>query len=283
MTTLRKFKQVEFNTEAAGSLDQINFLRRCFSDAYCGASGLFTYQLNQHLPAAQRYAHLYTGQAGVTDVACFLPTTWYLLGGDVSQSIILGTALREITDFDVADEVLLQEGLLDQYRVLILLQSGVLSDEALSTLEEWVKRGGLLIWRSNGELSDVSGNTTSALNTAPELEAAGKSWQELAQLVASTAASQIGKGWVLRLPPEEGQEALDEVTRLAVYHSDALPGGPRPSPELDSLRDGVWATLFEDKALFLNQGDKPKSVSYFLDDKQYQVELVTYRLVEIPR
>ncbi len=283
MTTLCKFKQVEFHTEAAGWLDQISFLRRCFSDASCGASGLFTYQLNQHLPAAQRYAHLYTGQAGVTDVACFLPTTWYLLGGDVSQSIILGTALREITDFDVADEVLLAEGLLDQYRVLILLQSGVLGDEALSTLEEWVKCGGLLIWWSGGELSDVSGRPASLLNPVPRLEVAGKSWQELAKLVSTTTSTQIGKGWVLRLPPEADQEALDEVTRLAVYHSDALPGGPRPAPELDSLRDEVWATLFEDKALFLNQGDKPKSVSYFLDGKQYQVELVPYRLVEVPR
>ena len=179
--------------------------------------------------------------------------------------------------------MLLAEGLLDHYRVLILLQSAVLSDEALSTLEEWVTNGGLLIWWSGGELSDASGRPASLLNPVPRLEVAGKSWQELAQLVSRAAAVHIGKGWVLRLPSEAGQEALDEVTRLAVYHSDALPGGPQPAPELDSLRDEVWATLFEDKALFLNQGDKPKNVSYFLDDKQYQVELVPYRLVEIPR
>ena len=88
---------------------------------------------------------------------------------------------------------------------------------------------------------------------------------------------------MLRLDPDEGLEALDELVRLAVYHSDALPQGLRPVAELDSSRDAVWSTLFADKALFLNQGDVPRQVSYAIKGKSYEARLVPYRLTEVPR
>src|SRR6185503_19612570 len=105
-----QFYGVKLGTEPAGGLDRNNFVKRMFSDASCGASQLFTYEFEQHVPEIQKYLRLYTGVPGDTQIALYCPTTLYRLGGDLKPTIQFASALRDLCEFEVLDEGLISDG-----------------------------------------------------------------------------------------------------------------------------------------------------------------------------
>ncbi len=145
LATAYKFYGVKLSTEPAGGLDRNTFVRRMFSDASCGASQLFTYEFEDHVPEIQKYIHLYTGASSETPVAILMPTTLYRLGADLAFTIKSAALLRDWTDYDVLDELLVQDGALDSYRTLIIIQGEYIEQEILSKISAWQKRGGRLI------------------------------------------------------------------------------------------------------------------------------------------
>jgi hypothetical protein len=157
--TAYQFYHVPLSTEPAGGLDKKTFVRRLFSDASAGASQLFTYEFEQHVPEIQEYAHLLTGKPGETQVAVYCPTTLYRLGGDLKPTIAGATKLRDVTDFDVLDELLIADGALnDRYRALVIFQGDVVERAILERIDAWMRRGGKVLIVGDSPIRDVEGN-----------------------------------------------------------------------------------------------------------------------------
>lgn len=260
-STAYAFYGVPYRTEAAGGLDSDAFIQRTFTDISCGASRLFSYELDKHMPTCVRYLPLFTGERGKTDVALLAPTTLYYLGGDVVPAIAAGMQLRDYFDYDVLDELLIEDGALERgrYRVLIAAHCPVLEADTLERIRQWNDRGGLLIWAAEGPVQTVEGDTDLWINSAtPE-------------------GQRFGKGWVFRTAP--AVESLAAASQRIVYHSDTLPDGPPPMPLFDGQGDNVWTTERAHEVLFLNLGTEIVEKTIIWDSKPTTVALPPKEIV----
>jgi hypothetical protein len=84
VATAYNFYGVKLSTEPARPLDRSGFVRRMFSDASRGATQMFTYEFDEHVPEIQRYIHLFTGRTGDTTWLSTAPqpsTGWAVTSG----------------------------------------------------------------------------------------------------------------------------------------------------------------------------------------------------------
>jgi hypothetical protein len=147
MGTAYQFYHVTECTEPAGNLDEKNFTRRMFSDAAAGARQFFTYEFEQHAPTMQKYLHLITGVAGETETAIYCPTTLYRLGDNLHTTISVAWAVRDLTDFDVLDELLISDGALstNRYKTMVLFQGEIIDQPILDKMAHFTQAGGKII------------------------------------------------------------------------------------------------------------------------------------------
>ena len=147
IATAYHFYNVPLSTEPSDNLDKTGFIKRLFSDASCGTKQLFTYEFDKHSADIRRLAHLITGVPGETETAVFCPTTLYRLGGDLKPTITWSHRLRDLTDFDVLDELLILDGALkpDRYKVLVLFQGDFIDQPVLDRLDAYIAAGGRVL------------------------------------------------------------------------------------------------------------------------------------------
>jgi hypothetical protein len=159
MGTAYQFYGAKESTEPAGGLEDKAFVRRMFSDASCGASQFFTYEFENHVPAMQKYVHLYTGEPGETQVAVYCPTTLYRLGGSLHDSIVAAPSLRDLCEFDVLDELLIGDGALNakRYKALIIFQGDIIDQPILKKFDTFRRTGGKIIEVGNASVKNVEG------------------------------------------------------------------------------------------------------------------------------
>jgi hypothetical protein len=158
--TAYQYYGVKEGTEPAGGLDSNAFVRRVFSDTSSGAAQFFTYEFEAHEGDMRKYVHLYTGKPGETEVAVYCPTTLYRLGADLGTTISAGSALRDICEFDVLDELLIGDGALknSQYKALILFQGDIIDRPILDKIDKFQRHGGKVITIGKWDTQDVEGN-----------------------------------------------------------------------------------------------------------------------------
>ena len=159
VATAYQFYNVPLGTEPAGGLDHAGMLQSLYSDACCGAKQIFVYEFPQHASDIQKYAHLVTGKPSETQVAVFCPTTLYRLGGDLSPTIKWSHQLRDLTDYDVLDELLIADGALkfDKYKILVLLQSDYIDQPILDRIETFLHAGGTVLINGSDAPENLDG------------------------------------------------------------------------------------------------------------------------------
>ena len=147
VATAYQFYHVPLGTEPAGGLDHNGFVTRLFSDASCGTKQLFTYEFDQHADDIRKYAHLVTGVPGETEVAVLCPTTFYRLGGDLKPTIEWSRKLRDLSDFDVLDELLILDGALrnERYKILVCFQADYIDKPVLDRIDSFIAGGGIVL------------------------------------------------------------------------------------------------------------------------------------------
>jgi hypothetical protein len=187
--TAYQFYGVTLSTEPAGSLDRDAFVRRMFSDASCGASQLFTYEFERHIPEIQKYVHLYTGAAGETQIAVYCPTTLYRLGGDLQPTIAAAVPLRDLCEFDVLDELLIADGALTttRYGMLLIFQGDIVEQVVLDRMNAFATAGGQIIQIGDAPIRNVQGREwrpDTSLKHVPARAADGAWLRELSQFLA---------------------------------------------------------------------------------------------------
>ena len=230
LATAYQFYKVPLATEPAGGLKHNDFVRRMFSDASCGARQFFTYEFDAHAGDIQRYIHLLTGTPGDTEIAVFCPTTLWRLGGDLRPTIASVMKLRDFADFDVLDELLINDGALMQvrertdrgpryrYQILVMFQREDVESATLQHIRDWAQAGGWVVVIGEGPLRDVD----------------GKPWEDaLYRLV--------------RVADRADVKTLDKVLQNRP--------GVGVVRGIDGARDGVWTTRRGGEVLKLNTTD----------------------------
>jgi hypothetical protein len=221
IATAYQFYNVPLSTEPAGDLDDAHFLRRMFSDASCGASQIFTYQFDRHAEAIQKYVHLFTGKPGETEIAVYCPTTLWRLGGDLKKTIDASDQLRDLCDFDVLDELLINDGALSfpRYKALILFQGDFVDQGVLDRISGFVGAGGKLF-----------------IATENIRNVAGAAWPLASSRPANVTL--LSRDW---------------LTDLVAPLKD-LKG-------CDGILDGVWTTHRDGQIFVFNTTNKPVAVT----------------------
>jgi hypothetical protein len=239
-------------------------------DACNGATEMFSYEWDKHKLDGLKWIHLYDGVPSITDVAVYCPTTWYRMNGDLWPMIRAADSLRDITDFEVADEVLIRDDYLSKakIRVLIWLRGPVVERPVLEKIIQWVESGGILVSAEVTTPTDVEGRTDLGMKLFPPVS----------QDKPLPVTHRLGRGFVLRLvmPDAAKDPKFANLVRTAVYHLEelstvAIPaasgsrqdagGTLRGAPEVDSQADGVWTAVFPNRLLLYNTGDKPINVA----------------------
>ncbi len=256
-----------YRTEPAGNLDAAGFAKRVFSDAACGASRLFTYEIEKHLPAAAKALPLYDGKRRSCDIAILAPTTMHYLGADVRPAIETGMKLRDAIDYDVLDEQLVLDGALDRYRLLVAIRCRVVEADVLKKILAWVEKGGFLVWagRFNPAVEDVEGDKYYPMTGSKRKSADGRK-QEAG---GDTPGDEIrhGAGTIL--------QASADFEKLVGVVTERAGAGP------DGAVDSVWTTGFGDRVMLLNLGKDAVKKSVTWKGKACEVELPAGEIVEI--
>lgn len=231
--TAYRFYGVPLSTEPAGGVEKNIFVRRMFSDASIGATQLFTYEYEQHAPEIKSYIHLFNGEFARTELAFLCPTTNYRLGADLGPTLRASYPLRELTDFDVLDELLIQDGALDKrYKTLLITQGDFIDQPILDKIERWTREGGTLVICSAKPIRNVEGNDW-ALTGAGGFTDGQK--------------IKVGRGGVIRF----AEIPTDNAGFERLYASFTL------DHPMDGKFDGLVTTVRDSGTMLYNGSDKP--------------------------
>lgn len=283
-STAYTFYGAEYRTEAAGALDRESFIKRTFSDVSCGSLRLFTYEIDNHLSDAMKYLHLFTGERGMTEIALLAPTTKYFLNGDVMPSVNAGMELRDWIDYDVIDELLIKDGILERgktnekittqtitfnYRIIVAFDCDVVERDIIECILAWVKQGGILVWSSSKPLQDVEGKTNWLMNE--------KESQCFYEGTAFRGGMKFGKGKIYHT-----SSGVKQTAKIILRISSEAAPGSRIQGCLDGKEDNIWITELPSRVLLINLGKVKVERNIEWEEKSHKITLEPFDIIELP-
>ncbi len=276
------FYGVPFWSEPPGGSTPEVEVGRIFESISCRATGYWDWGSNPVGAAGvfRKYKAFLTREETVCDVALVYPETDQKVRPAVGYPPLLaglGPALRSVTDFDIVDERMIDDGALKPVRVLVATDGTFFEPEALAKIDAWVRDGGVLV-RGAAPMITLDGDTSvwqglsgtpEGVATAPTAavvvdsrflgytavaiagrDIAGCDGVPADAKVLATAggkpaiwARQVGKGWVLLCAggPQDAA-TFRSVVRDAVYHLPALDQTKIAARE--SAPDAAWGSLY---------------------------------------
>jgi hypothetical protein len=250
-----------FWSEPPGSITPEGEVGRFFESISCRANGYWDWGNNPvgAVKTFQRYKPFLTQEQTVCDVALLFPTTDHRLRASEGYPPLLrqlGSDLRSVTDFDLVDELMVKDGALDRFRVLVCADGVFFLPETLAKIEAWVRAGGTLV---RGDLPMMT------------VEGEGAVWQRLngltpgKALAASAAHSAIwtlpvGKGKLVECAGAPANVPLYRAVVRDVVAKTPLSAGVRGPREL--APDAAWGNLYctllkSGEIIAFNNGDRP--------------------------
>ena len=241
------FYGVFFWSEPPGGITPEGEVGRFFESISCRANGYWDWGSNPvgAVKTFQRYKDFLTQEETVCDVALLFPTTDHRLRVNEPYPPLLhrlGSDLRSVTDFDIVDELMVNDGALDRFRVLVCADGVFFQPETLAKIEAWVRAGGTLV-RGDLPMTTVEGD--------------GAVWERL-------KGTDVGKGKVVVCAGAPANEPLYRaVVRDAIYKMPPL-NGAKGTREL--APDAAWGNLYcvllkSGEIIAFNNGDKPIKTS----------------------
>jgi hypothetical protein len=137
--------------EPAGSVNATGVVARIYNATASGARQLHYYTNN----VLDNAASLKNFRACITqllprrphvDAALYVPReTWAIAQDAVPRWYAIARGLRDLVDVDFVTRLTVNDGALRGHRVLVLAEAPVLEPKAAAAIEQWVRRGGVLI------------------------------------------------------------------------------------------------------------------------------------------
>lgn len=222
-----RFYGVPFWSEPPGRLSPEQTTDLIFSAVSLGSKGVFDWNSNvrENRDLYYRYGKYLRVEKPIVDVAMLYPTSYQLLKADdgVLTAFEKGcTDIRDVLNYEIVDERMVQEGALKPYRVLVLWEGSIQETATLAKIKEWVQAGGVVAAYDFGKIETVEGD---------------RSWfGELFGYVGSLKTAQTLYRYVT-----EANTALPERYRLSVGQSDASSflAGDWYEPETGGTNDGI--------------------------------------------
>ncbi len=295
LATSCKYYKVPFWTEPPGSITANGEVGRIFESISSGAYGFWDWGANPtgSPDVFRKYKAYLTQEHPVVDVAVFWPTTDLLLHPEATMPAMLvdgASAIRDVIDYDILDDNLINDGALKGYRVLVLFEGNLVDDTTMQRLTEWVKAGGVVVSCDFGPMATIDGDFSKwyelfgfskeltvvkggkAVGNSPLLQYAHNTTVDrtvtgLASTVIPLAktdegnaiwANPLGKGYsIYYCGMWEAKLGYYELLRDVVYHLSSLDKHLKNAVEVDTAFDGVYCTLLPSKEVIVyNHNDK---------------------------
>jgi hypothetical protein len=175
-----RFYNVPFWVEPPGGLTSEQEVERLFEAVSQGAVGIFDWTGNAvgARESFYRYGKYLRVEKPVVDVAMFYPAEAQKLRPNQGYAPLFAQAcayLRDIANFDIVDDRMVDDGCLTRYRVLALWEGTLASAATLEKIKEWVNAGGTLLAYDFGKVQAFEGDTawfTEMFGYANELQPA---------------------------------------------------------------------------------------------------------------
>ncbi len=256
-----RFYGIPLGYEPGGFASKRGVMARLFNAVTTDAVHLFYYLGNltandQALDAWLKYSPLLDQRAKpVIDVAAFYPDTALKLDDELvryrwaSTFFTVGRTLREQVDFDYASEPMILDGALDRYKVLLFLWGSVTEKPVLERMDEWVRRGGTLVFAPSprGNPATVEGDAT---------------------LAAKWLAGDTGKGrvvlWRGDLIPAQ---SYAEFVREMLLKMPSIRAETRAALRMEKPASAFWSVLENGKLALLNFSNRPATVTLATGDR----------------
>jgi hypothetical protein len=286
------------NEPWGGDWSAIGNVGRMYNAMTSGADQFWTYAGHLHtaecIEAFRRFRHLLKSEETMVDVAVYYPKLHFALtdehafGEDKARSIFWaqGEELRDLTDFDIVDSTLIGDGALERYRFLILLQGKTMKRADLEQIEDWLKRGGVLVSHDFGPICDE----------------AGEEWRERLlggegeQVTPDCLVLGVGSGAAVsytRCADLHGTEGdhkdhpatepafLEMIAGILRWPQSVLHDiAPRIEPDCEM--DGVFATRLRDAVLYLNTNAGPVAKRIAGPGLDQVVRVPGYSILRVP-
>ncbi|MBP8129723.1 MAG: family 14 glycosylhydrolase [Candidatus Hydrogenedentes bacterium] len=170
--TAARLYGIELGYEPASSHTARGVAGRLFNTATTNGDHLFTYHPNvmHNLMAIDqwlRYLPVLDERADpVIDVAVYYPETMNQLDDGAFRHLYAwgfnprAAAVRRAVDVDYLDDLLIRDGFLDRYKVLVFCWGEFIETDVLARVDAWVRGGGVVLYPSfpRGNLQTVEGD-----------------------------------------------------------------------------------------------------------------------------
>lgn len=250
MAPLAQTYRAGFGSEPpGGDLTREELSQQIFEDASAGVNYVFHYFQNYHLgeDVVGEYKNVLRPQEkSLVDIGILYPTSQVLLdasGFPEGQPDFCDKA-RDILDYDVVDENMIEWEMLRNYRLLIQTGGVYLEQKTIVTLDQWLRSGGIMILREDRMLSSIEGYT-----------AVCESWKAgESKGVGAGREYEVGKGKVVVLPFGDLERFVTNVNgALSTVNRDL---GRRRLRGYDGKADGLWTTEFPRGRLVYNANER---------------------------
>lgn len=231
-----KFYKAYYGFEPAAGVDEKGIVARIYNVVASGAKQLHEYIPNitsseERMKIFRENYQFLERAVPQVEVAVFYPkTSLALRWGDFPERVM---EVRDIVDVDFVDELMLRDGALRHYKVLLIIAGEYIERSDLEIIKRWVEEGGILISCGVDKMATVEGDT------APYED-----------LFERGGTRRLGRGKTIALPYawDKKEELLTSLSH-ALYQSGCyLP---------DGKRDGVYATSLSNYILLLNTKNEP--------------------------
>ncbi|UCG66179.1 MAG: beta-galactosidase [Deltaproteobacteria bacterium] len=238
-----------FTTEEAGVNRPHGVTMRIFDCATSGARGIYFKSIigtgtdmctNRNLTPGEptkgaenllRNMHHMSLSAPIIDLAVLFPNTSINIDHSIVGSLYNQcSALRSLTDLDLIDENMIGDGLLKEYRFLVILAGNVLRTYTLAEIRNWVTGGGILISANYLQMQSLDDDTNACHGLFSEYGGVKK----------------VDRGYTLSFTGKR-DKYLGFISDV-VYNLD----GNYPwegIPKIHTHQEGAYVTRFSDKIM----------------------------------
>lgn len=163
VTSAGRFYGAYTGIEPAGGVNEFGVTCRIYNAVASGAKNLHFYEPNiVHYRETIEAWHAGFDAIGLAEpllnVAFFLPDTSIMLGDVPTGSIFEQVGrLRDLTDLEYVDDAMVEAGILDQMRVLVLAHASVVEQRTLDRIAKWLDAGGTLLLMGGDPIESVEG------------------------------------------------------------------------------------------------------------------------------